>query len=180
PGMPPRGGPPGGRGGRGGSTEPARPGKAIAPADVKPLTTPLYDAGTLRTLFLSFEAADWEQELAAFVNTDVEVPATLMVDGNRYANVGVHFRGASSYFGVPAGYKRSLNLALDFLHDGQAVGGYRTLDPLTGANDPNRPLLSKLLAVPALRERYLGMFVRSLPNGWTGLHSNRSCSVTRL
>ena len=33
--------------------------------------------GTLRTVFLQFENADWEQELAAFNNTDVEVPATV-------------------------------------------------------------------------------------------------------
>ena len=32
---------------------------------------------SLRTIFLQFENADWEQELAAFNNTDVEVPATV-------------------------------------------------------------------------------------------------------
>jgi hypothetical protein len=30
------------------------------------------------------------------------------------------------------------------------------LDPFAGADDPNKPLLSKLLGVPALRARYLG------------------------
>ena len=71
--------------------------------------------GTLRTLFLEFEDDDWEHELAAFNNTDVEVPATLTVDGKTYPDVGVHFRGASSYFMVPEGRKRSLNLSMDFV-----------------------------------------------------------------
>ena len=44
-------------------------------------TQPLYDPATLRTIFLQFENADWEQELAAFNNTDVEVPA--VADGRR-------------------------------------------------------------------------------------------------
>ena len=57
----------------------------------------MYDTGTLRTLFLEFESADWEKELEAFYSTDVEVPATVTVDGNVYRDVGVHFRGASSF-----------------------------------------------------------------------------------
>ncbi len=71
-----RGGGPGGFG-RGGMA-PGSPGPKVAPADVKsyPASTPLYDLGALRTIFLQFENADWEQELAAFNNTDVEVPAT--------------------------------------------------------------------------------------------------------
>ena len=84
----------GGRGGRG--LAPASPGISISPADVKVATTPLYDLDTLRTLFLIFENPDWEGELAAFNNTDVEVPATMVVDGKTYKDVGVHFRGASS------------------------------------------------------------------------------------
>ena len=35
------------------------------------------------------------------------------------------------------------------------------LDPLVAAKDENKPLLSKLLAAPALRERYLG-YVRQM------------------
>ena len=32
---------------------------------------PLYDQGTLRTVFIAFENDDWEDELAAFYHTDV-------------------------------------------------------------------------------------------------------------
>ena len=40
-----------------------------------------------------------------------------------------------------------------------------TLDPLVGPDDPSKPLRSKLLAVPALRARYLG-YVRDVANRW--------------
>jgi hypothetical protein len=39
------------------------------------------------------------------------------------------------------------------------------LDPLVGLNDANKPLLSKLLAVPALRAKYLG-YVRDIAQKW--------------
>jgi hypothetical protein len=39
------------------------------------------------------------------------------------------------------------------------------LDPLVAANDANKPLLSKLLAVPSLRARYLG-YVRDIAEKW--------------
>lgn len=43
-------------------------------------------------------------------------------------------------------------------------GGVR-LDPLVSAQDPRKPLLSKLLAVPGLRSRYLG-YVRQIAEEW--------------
>ena len=129
-----RGGP--GGFGRGGMT-PGSPGRKLTPADVKSYpSAPLYDLGTLRTVFLQFENADWEQELAAFNNTDVEVPATVIIDGKTYKNVGVHFRGASSYMMVPEGSKRSLNLSFDFVDEKQAIDGYRTLNFLNANGDP--------------------------------------------
>ena len=112
-------------------------GRRLAPADVRPYpTTPLYDSATLRTIFLQFEDANWEPELAAFHNTDVEVHATMTVDGRAYQDVGVQFRGASSFRMVPAGLKRSLNLSIDSVVDGQNLGGYRTLNLLNANNDP--------------------------------------------
>jgi spore coat protein CotH len=137
PGRGGRGGP-GGRGrGRGGNTA-GTPGVAIAPADVRAYdaSTPLYDPLALRTIFLDFEDAGWEDELMAFHDTDVEVPATMVVDGGTYKDVGVHFRGMSSFMTVPAGLKHSLNVSLDFVHDAQNVGGYRTLNLLNSHEDP--------------------------------------------
>jgi spore coat protein CotH len=60
----------------------------------------------------------------------------MTVDGLRFTDVGVHFRGNSSYSQVPAGYKRSLNISLDLAHESQALGGYHTLNLLNAFGDP--------------------------------------------
>jgi len=159
-----RGGGPGGFG-RGGMA-PGSPGLKMAPADVKsyPASTPLYDLGALRTIFLQFENADWEQELAAFNNTDVEVPAIATVDGKAYRNVGVHFRGASSFMMVPEGSKRSLNLTFDFVDEKQMLYNYRTLNLLNANGDPTfvRAVLYSEIArqyIPAPRANYIRVVI---------------------
>jgi len=43
--------------------------------------------------------------------------------------------------------------------------GNAELDPLVGLNDAAKPLRSKLLAVPALRDRYL-KYVREIASTW--------------
>ena len=98
---------------------PPKPGPRVSPADATSHAgKPLYDPGVLRTLFLTFESPEWEKELEAFHGTDVEVPAKLLVDGKTYEDVGVHFRGNSSYNMVGTGQKRSLNLSLDAFKQG--------------------------------------------------------------
>jgi hypothetical protein len=146
---------------------PSSPGRRLTPADVPSGgAAPLYDTSTLRTIFLEFENADWEQELAAFYNTDVEVPATVTVDGVTLRDVGVHFRGMSSFAFVPAGSKRSLNLSIDDVHRDQRVLGYRTLNLTNGNSDPTyvRGLLYAEIArhyVPTPKTNY----VRTVING---------------
>ncbi len=125
-----------GRFGAGGGA--AAPGRRLTPADVPAYAqAPLYDMGALRTLFIQFEEDDWADEMAAFYNTDVDVPATVTVDGKAYRDVGIHFRGASSYRMVPDGAKKSLNLTFDAVHENQRLGGYRTLNLLNGNSDPS-------------------------------------------
>src|SRR6266536_1835211 len=107
---------PGGPGfaGRDENQEAAQPGPKLSPADVKSFPdASLYDPLTLRTIFIEFEDTEWERELADFKNTDVEVPAKLTVDGKVYADVGVHFRGMSSFMMVGEGRKRSLSISMD-------------------------------------------------------------------
>jgi hypothetical protein len=122
-------------GGRGRTVNP-EPGMRLKPSDVRSYPgTPFYDIATLRTMFLRFEGGDWAEELADFYRTDVDVPATVVVDGKTYPDVGVHFRGNSSYRSVPTGLKHSLNLSFDFAHPDQEIGGYRTLNLLNSNND---------------------------------------------
>jgi hypothetical protein len=128
---------PGGRGARNENSEPVAKGEKRSFAEVEAYPSKdLYDPSIVRTFFIEFESPDWEDELADFYRTDVEVPAKITVDGKTYRDVGVHFRGASSFFTVAEGRKRSLNLSFDFADQKQSIGGYRTLNLLNSHTDP--------------------------------------------
>lgn len=165
-----------GRGGRGGAAqEVPQPGAKLTPADVKSYgKESLYDTTTLRTLFFTFEDADWEKQMEEFHNTDIELAATLVVDGKTYRDVGVSFRGASSYSQVGTGWKRSLAVSLDTKHEKQDLLGFRTLNLLNSHGDPSflrAPLYSRIAQdyIPTPRVN----FVRVVINGenW-GIYAN--------
>jgi hypothetical protein len=159
-----------------GGMDPAKPGPKVTPADVKNYpSADLYDTTILRTVFIDFDNKDWEAELADFYHTDVEVPATVTVDGKRYAEVGVHFRGNTSYFTVPPGYKRSLHLSMDFVDSKQNLRGYRSLTLLNAHQDPT--YMHSVLYCNLARKYYpapKANFVKVVINGesW-GIYANQ-------
>jgi spore coat protein CotH len=175
------GGPFGGRGGMmrrrgpGGEAADVQPGAKVSVADVQSAgAAPLYDPHTLRTFFLEFENDDWEKELEDFHGTDVEVPAKLTVDGKVYPDVGVHFRGMSSYGSIGEGRKRSLNVTVDYVHKGQSVSGHRTLNLLNGHEDPTflRPVLFYHIAreyIPAPKANFAKVVING--ENW-GVYNN--------
>ena len=81
--------------------------------------------------------------MAAFKPTDVEIPATLRVDGMTYPQVGMSFRGSSSFFMIPSGSKRSLNLSIDFIDEDQRLYEYKSLNLLNCNGDAS--MMSSLL-----------------------------------
>ena len=122
-----------------------------------------YDAGTLRTLYLRFHDEDWYAQLNAFYRTDVEVPAELVVDGKVYPEVGVRFRGTSSYFTVESA-KKSFNVAIDYGDDSQRLYGYKTLNLLNGHVDPSflREVLYNRIArdyIPAMKTNFVKLVI---------------------
>lgn len=145
--------------------EPPPVGAKIAVADVAPAgSTELYDTKLIRTFFLEFENADWEKELGDFYHTDVDVPATLTVDGKIYPEVGIHFRGASSFFTVRDGWKHSMNISMDHARSDQNLYGYKTLNLLNSHTDPTflRSMLYYHVArqyMPAPKSSYVRLVI---------------------
>ena len=62
-----------------------------------------------------------------FLDADVRLGAGASLVWDALRDVGVRFRGASSFFTVPAGHKRSLNLSIDYVHGKQRLRGKKTL-----------------------------------------------------
>ena len=142
-----------------------KPGMPVNLGDVKQIPdASLYDESALRTVFIDFESPDWENELSAFWKTDVNVPATLTVDDQTIEEVGVRFRGTSSFFTVRSGQKRSLNIALDHGDRNQRLLGYKTLNLLNSHTDPSftRTLLFNHIArhyIPAEYSNYVRLVI---------------------
>jgi spore coat protein CotH len=139
---------------RGGERLARTPPAAEAPAAPETPTpeapgprTDFYDLGQLRTISIQFATDDWEPQLERLYRTGQELPATVVIDGEKFEAVGVRFRGNSSYRRVQTGSKRPLRLKLDASYP-QDVGGYRTLNLLNGMNDPTfvRPVLYSVIS----------------------------------
>ena len=144
-----------------------RSGLPISPGSVTKFpNATAYDPGVVRTFFLDFANADWESELADFRDTDVDVPARVTVDGSIYPDVGVHFRGNSSFNAVSPGYKRPLNLSFDYFHVKQSFAKYSSFNFLNANEDPTflRSFLFSLIArdyIPAPKVNLVRVVINS-------------------
>ena len=77
----------------------------------------------------------------------------------RASDYNLYRDGAGRFHIIP----HDVNEAMGGEGGGRGRGGQ--LDPLVGLDDQSKPLRSKLLAVPALRQRYLG-YVRDIATRW--------------
>jgi hypothetical protein len=126
----------------------------------------LYDPAVVRTVFLRFDSPTWEDELAVFKDSDIKVPATLEVDGHVYRDVGISFRGQTSFRITGSGQKRSLNIDLNFRDKKQHLLGNRRLTLLNAAQDPS--FMRTVMYLHVAREYYPAFranFVRVVING---------------
>ncbi|HET7537806.1 MAG TPA: CotH kinase family protein, partial [Candidatus Didemnitutus sp.] len=118
--------------------EPVKPGEKVKPGVVvlgrgRPA---FFNDTVVHQVYLEFAETDWEQELADFAPTDVWVPARLLVDGQDFPDVGVHFHRTAGGPPREPGYKRSLDIRLDFVHADQRLDGERQLLLRDSATDP--------------------------------------------
>lgn len=95
-----------------------------------------YDEATLYTLELQFEQTDWWAQLEANYNAQENILATLTMDGVTYEDVGVRFRGNTSYRRIGDSQKKSFNIEIDYTHEDQDLMGYETLNLINCMDDP--------------------------------------------
>lgn len=97
----------------------------------------LYDTTVLRTFNLTFHDPDWLDLLDDNYDSQTYILADLTIDGDVFLDVGVRIRGNTSYRALPPGSQKfSLNVDVDFVHEGQDVLGYDSLNLNNGWRDP--------------------------------------------
>jgi spore coat protein CotH len=131
----------------------------------------LYDQTILRTLFFEFDDTDWHEELVAFHSTDVEVPARLRIDGEFVGEVGVSYRGNTS-FDHPE--KKSFGVSIDAYQDDLRIDGYKTLNLLNANGDDSlmREVLFSNIAsdyMPAPKANFVQVVVNGI---YLGVYGN--------
>ncbi|MBK7359555.1 MAG: CotH kinase family protein [Saprospiraceae bacterium] len=87
----------------------------------------LYNPNKIRRIDLKFDQTDYWALLTANYQSKTDIPATLIMEGDTFPNVGVRFKGQTSYQRV-TGQKKSFNITMDFLDPTQDLKGYETLN----------------------------------------------------
>jgi len=123
-----------------------------------------YDIDTVNTIYITFEESNWDQlldELYA-AGDEERLEGTAVINGITYENVGVRYKGNSSY--RPEQIKNPLNIKLDYINDDQTLDGYGTLKLANVYNDPSfvREVLSYEIArkyMPASQANFIDVYI---------------------
>jgi len=95
-----------------------------------------YDESTFVNIELQFDQTNFWSIMENNYDSRTDIPATLIIDGEIFDSVGVHFKGKTSYSRNRTD-KKSFNITLDFIHDEQNILGYETLNLNCGYDDPS-------------------------------------------
>lgn len=98
--------------------------------------TGLYDIDTVRKIELFFSQPNYWQAMLNFYQSKTNIPALMIVDGDSFPNVGVRFKGQTSFSRVNAD-KKSFNITMDFMDPNQDFMGYETLNLNNCYDDPS-------------------------------------------
>jgi spore coat protein CotH len=101
----------------------------------------LYDMNTVRDVYLTFSQGNWWSQLTTNYAPEINIAATMTIDGVAYPNCGVRFRGNTSYTQLPQSpnqgwEKKSFNVETDWMVAGQDVYGVSHFNFNNGFHDP--------------------------------------------
>lgn len=86
-----------------------------------------YQLDSIREVRLSFEQPNYWALMTANYASETNIPASLTYEGSTFENVGVRFRGNTSYTQIGNSQKKSFGIEMDFIVDNQVVAGYKNL-----------------------------------------------------
>lgn len=133
-----------------------------------------YAIDSVREIRLYFFQSNWDEILDSLyvVGERERLAANVIVDGNSYLNVGVRYKGFSSY--SENRIKNPLNIDLDFIDNGQNHLGHKKLKLSNVIQDPSfvREALSYEVArkyMPASRANFANVYINDT---LIGLYTN--------
>ena len=108
----------------------------------------VFDVG-VRNIDIYFSQTNWDDSLDIYYANGLNerlVADSILIDGVMDANVGIKYKGNSSY--NVANVKNPMNIKLDYVNNGQSIDGYNVLKLSNGFRDPSfvREVLSYEMA----------------------------------
>ena len=108
----------------------------------------VFDVG-VRNIDIYFSQTNWDDSLDIYYANGLSerlVADSIVIDGEMDENVGIKYKGISSYF--LANVKNPMNIKLDYINNGQSIDGYNVLKLSNGFRDPSfiREVLSYEMA----------------------------------
>jgi len=89
----------------------------------------LYNVNEIKSIYLTFTDPNWQNTLASYYNTDNYLSGTLSIDGQVLSQVGVQYKGQTSYSQLPQGsQKKSFSIKTDHFIADQEIQGYNNLN----------------------------------------------------
>ncbi len=124
----------------------------------------VFDVG-IRKIEIFFSDPNWDDTLDVYYSNDIGerlVADSILIDGIADQNVGIKYKGNSSY--NVSNIKNPMNIKLDYINNGQSIDGYNVLKLSNGFRDPSfvREVLSYEMAreyMPSPKATYANVFV---------------------
>jgi spore coat protein CotH len=125
-------------------------------------TSKLFDETVIETVYLDFPQQDYWNQLTSNYDSKTPVTATLRYKDKTLEQVGVRFRGMTSY--LLANDKKSFDIDLEWQIDGQDINGYNSLKLNNGYEDHSamREVLYSNLArknIPSAKANFVNLVI---------------------
>ena len=124
----------------------------------------MYDENIIRKFEFVFDQSNYWALLTNNYNSKTDLPATLYVDGEKFEQVGIRFKGQTSYSRANNTQKKSFNISMDYADPDQEVMGYETMNLNNSYEDPT--FLREVLYlhfnrrhIPAAQANYVHLYI---------------------
>lgn len=132
-------------------------------------TADFYDANTIQEINITFEQENWSYLLDSLrFNGENLLLGTVEINGEKFENAGVRYRGSKSF--QPGGKRNGLHLKLNYINKNQNIQGHHSVKLSNSLRDPSmiREVISYEIArnyMAAPNANYAKISINGAPYG---------------
>ncbi|MBK9736335.1 MAG: CotH kinase family protein [Saprospiraceae bacterium] len=128
-----------------------------------------YSESKMEEIRLYFGQTNYWNLLTQNYNSKTDILSKMTYGGQTYDSIGVRFKGQTSYF-MNTSQKKSFNISMDYIKDGQEIDGYKSLNLNNSWTDPSfmREVVYYNLIrnhTPAAKANFVRLFINDIDWG---------------